>query len=204
MQTLHTILHAVEAILWRISRLSNRFACLDHCIHLHHQAIDIPIALTFFSLRCQEQPENPISVKPIAPWEGSRKQSGRKQLLRRDRKHHDSQRCDRILRMLLRPDIGQFSPHFGAISSRNCTEKLHKGKKSTGENLKDPMETAPQNCRFLSLVVVECVLILRKDEWKEIHKNKENQIRIGARGSQATLACGRMENCDQNCRRWMQ
>ena len=31
--------------------------------------------------------------------------------------------------------------------------------KSTGENSKNPAETAPRNCRFLSLVVVECVLM---------------------------------------------
>ena len=41
--------------------------------------------------------------------------------------------------------------------------KLHrkpgeKGKKSTGENWKNPVEKLPRNCGFLSLVVVERVL----------------------------------------------
>ena len=34
----------------------------------------------------------------------------------RDRKNHGNHRRDRILPAFLRPDIGQFSPHFGAIS----------------------------------------------------------------------------------------
>ena len=34
----------------------------------------------------------------------------------RDRKDHDSHRRDRILRIFLRAEIGQFSPHLGAIS----------------------------------------------------------------------------------------
>ena len=51
----------------------------------------------------------------------------------RDRKYHDSHRRDRILRFFLHPEIGQFSPHFGAISFLNYTENLEKRKKSTGE-----------------------------------------------------------------------
>ena len=39
-------------------------------------------------------------------------------------KNHDSHRCDRILRSFLRPEIGQFSPHFRAISLPNYTVKL--------------------------------------------------------------------------------
>ena len=34
----------------------------------------------------------------------------------RTEKIHDGQRCDRILRLFLRPENGQFSPHFEAIS----------------------------------------------------------------------------------------
>ena len=62
---------------------------------------------------------------------------------------------------LLRPGIGQFSPHFGAISLLNKTENLEKKeKKSTGENSENPVEKLPRNCRFLSLVVVKCVLTI--------------------------------------------
>ena len=56
-------------------------------------------------------------------------------------------------------EIGPFSPHFGAISLLNYTvnlekrENIHwrKGKKSSGD--------AAPKCRFLSLVVVERLLI---------------------------------------------
>ena len=66
-----------------------------------------------------------------------------------------------MLRFVLRPEIGQFSPHFGAISVLNYTENPEKHeKKSTGDNSKNPVETAPRNCRFLSLVVVEQVLTI--------------------------------------------
>ena len=41
-------------------------------------------------------------------------------------KNHDSQRRDRILRFFLLPEIGQFSPHFGAISLLNYTVNLEK------------------------------------------------------------------------------
>ena len=58
-----------------------------------------------------------------------------------DRKTHDSQRRDRILRSVLRLQIGQLSPHFGAIALLNYTENLEKRetihwrkvKKSSGE-----------------------------------------------------------------------
>ena len=40
---------------------------------------------------------------------------------------------DKILRFFPRPEIGQFSPHIGAISLLNYTENLEE-KKSTGEN----------------------------------------------------------------------
>ena len=78
------------------------------------------------------------------------------------KKDHDSHRRDRILRFLLRPEIGRFSPHFGAISLLNCTMNLEKSEKNQLENFqKNPVETAPRNCRFLSLVVVERVLSIR-------------------------------------------
>ena len=62
----------------------------------------------------------------------------------------------------IRPEIEQFSPHFGPMSLLNCTENLEKQEKhlSTGENSRtNPVETAPRNCRFLSLIVVQRVLI---------------------------------------------
>ena len=40
--------------------------------------------------------------------------------------NHDSQRRDRILHFSLRPEIGQFSPHFGVISLLNYTENMEK------------------------------------------------------------------------------
>ena len=45
-------------------------------------------------------------------------------------KNHDSQRRDRILRFLLRLDIGQFSPHLGRFSY----EITQKREKATGEH----------------------------------------------------------------------
>ena len=76
-------------------------------------------------------------------------------------KTHHGQRRDRILRFFLCPEIGQFSPHSGAISLLNYTETPgERGKTSTGENSKtNPVETAPRDCRFLSLVMVERALI---------------------------------------------
>ena len=47
-----------------------------------------------------------------------------------DRKNHDSHRRDRILRFFLRPDIGQFSPHVGAISLLKYTVNLEKREKT--------------------------------------------------------------------------
>ena len=60
--------------------------------------------------------------------------------------------------VFLRPEIGQFSPH----PSGHFLTKLHrkpgeKGKKPLEKIQKNPEETAPRNCRFLSLVVVERV-----------------------------------------------
>ena len=59
-------------------------------------------------------------------------------------------------------EIGQLYPHFGATSSLNYPENqitLEKMEKNPLENIcKNPMETAPRNCRFLSLVVVKRVL----------------------------------------------
>ena len=53
----------------------------------------------------------------------------------RDRKNHDSQRRDRILRIFLCSGIGQFSPHVGAISLLNCTENLEKQDKNPLEKI---------------------------------------------------------------------
>ena len=58
---------------------------------------------------------------------------------------HDSQRRDRIIRIFLR------SSAFWGKFLLNYIEK-------TGETGKNPVETAPRNCRFLSLAVVEYVL----------------------------------------------
>ena len=49
--------------------------------------------------------------------------------------NHDSQRRDRILRPFLRPEIGQFSPHFGMISLPNYTENLEKNEKHPLEKI---------------------------------------------------------------------
>ena len=51
---------------------------------------------------------------------------------------HDRQRDDRILRILLRAEIGTFSPYFRAISLLNCTEDLEKEDQITGEISKNP------------------------------------------------------------------
>ena len=42
---------------------------------------------------------------------------------------------------------------------KKCREPGAQGMKSTGESSNNPMETALRNCRFLSPVVVETVLI---------------------------------------------
>ena len=44
----------------------------------------------------------------------------------RERKTHDSQRCDKILRLFRRAEIGQFSAHCGASSLLNYTDNLEK------------------------------------------------------------------------------
>ena len=65
----------------------------------------------------------------------------------RDRpKNHDSQRRDRILRYFLRPEIGQVSPHFWALSLPNCTESPgDRGQKSTGRrSQKSNGENSPE------------------------------------------------------------
>ena len=74
--------------------------------------------------------------------------------------NHDSQRRDRILRNFLRPEIGQFSPHFGAMSLLKYTVNLEKRGKIHWRKFKkeNPVQTAPRNCRPLSLVVAERVL----------------------------------------------
>ena len=81
-------------------------------------------------------------------------------LLSRDRKNMTAR--DGILLIFLCLGIGQLSPQFGVdLLSKLHTKTLEKTKKSTGENSKNPTETAPRNCRFLSLVVVERVQIFR-------------------------------------------
>ena len=85
----------------------------------------------------------------------------------RDRKNHDSRRRDKILRLFLCPEIGQFSPHFGAISLLTYTVNLEKKDKMHRRKFKNPVETAPRNCRYLSLVVVESVLTLPKPSFAE-------------------------------------
>ena len=61
-----------------------------------------------------------------------------------DRKSHDTHRRDRILCFFLRPEIGQISPHLGAISLQNYTENLEKEEKSLEK--KNPLsgEGAPK------------------------------------------------------------
>ena len=64
-----------------------------------------------------------------------------------------------ILSFFLRLDIRQFSPHLGVISLLNYIANLEKQEKNRWRKFKkNPVETAPRNCRFLSLVVVERVL----------------------------------------------
>ena len=59
-------------------------------------------------------------------------------------KNHDSQRHDRILRCFIHPEIGQFSPHLGAISLLNCTYNLEKREKNPLEKFQiNPVEAAP-------------------------------------------------------------
>ena len=61
------------------------------------------------------------------------------------KKKRDSHRRDRILRFFLRPEIVQFSPHFGAMSILNYTVNQEKrGKKSIGEFKKIQWRRAPQ------------------------------------------------------------
>ena len=61
-------------------------------------------------------------------------------------------------RFFFRPEIGQFSPYFAAISLLNYRVNMEKREKSHWWFSNYPVETATRNCRFLSLVVVECVL----------------------------------------------
>ena len=79
-------------------------------------------------------------------------------------KSHDSQRRDRNLRFFLRPEIGRFSPHFGAISLLIYTENLEKkGKKIHWRKFKEiQWRRCPEIADFLSLVVVERVLMFNE------------------------------------------
>ena len=68
---------------------------------------------------------------------------------------NDGRRHDRILGFFLSPEIGQFSPGWGDFLTK-LNSKPGEKKKSTGENIKK--ETALQNGKFLSSVMVERVL----------------------------------------------
>ena len=111
------------------------------------------------ALQCYCDVDSRQSSSNQDPIRGPKNQTKIPKDQNRDPRNHDSQRLDKILRMFLGPEIGQFSAHFGALSIPHCTENLEK---STGENLKNPVETASQNCGFLSLVVVERVLTKRR------------------------------------------
>ena len=71
-----------------------------------------------------------------------------------DRKNHDSHRRDRMTRFSPL-DVLLLSPDFRGLVLLIAHKYWRKSKKSSGE---PPVETAPRNCRFLSLVVVELVL----------------------------------------------
>ena len=66
-------------------------------------------------------------------------------------RNHDSHRRDGIWRDFLHWIFRYFLQIFRGLVLLNYTENLEKSKKSSGE---PPVETAPRNCRFLSLVVV--------------------------------------------------
>ena len=51
---------------------------------------------------------------------------------------------DKILRLFLRPEMGQVSPHLGEVSILNDTENFENNKRKTLEKIQ---ETAPRNCR---------------------------------------------------------
>ena len=72
------------------------------------------------------------SACTLVPLFGTLEFFGKLEEFNRDRKKHDSQRRDRIL-FFLHAEIGQFSPHFGAISLLNYTVNLEKRGKSTGD-----------------------------------------------------------------------
>ena len=111
-----------------------------------------------FWIWCRRPCAQGVGVDPCMLNKKFRNKLQKKNSENLDRKNYDSHRHDRILRIFLRPEIGPFSPHHGAIPLLNYTKNLEKKEKSTGENSKNPVETAPRNCRFLSLVVVERAL----------------------------------------------
>ena len=66
---------------------------------------------------------------------------------------------DKILRIFFRPEIGPFSPHFGAISLVHYTKNPgERGKIHWREFKKSSGDGAPKLQMYLSLVVVERVL----------------------------------------------
>ena len=103
-----------------------------------------PGALTGFSCRAPENNSKVIFFLPViilnqrvqlggsTSYQGSGSPPCRDEKWKtrdRDQTNHDSQRHDRFLRFFLRLEIGQFSPHFGAMSLLNYTGNLEKREK---------------------------------------------------------------------------
>ena len=79
--------------------------------------------------------------------------------INRDQKNHDSQRRDWIVRLFLRLAIREFSHILGRFPFFLAQKKTwRKEKNFHWRKKKNPVEMAPRQCRFLSLVVVERVL----------------------------------------------
>ena len=66
------------------------------------------------------------------------------------------------------PGNRQFSPRLGVISLLNYLEAWRRRKNNRRILKKNPVETLPRNCGFLSLIVVERVLILSPPDFPEI------------------------------------
>ena len=68
-------------------------------------------------------------------------------------KNHDSQRPDRILLFFLHAEVGQLSPHFGAISLLNYTVNLEKRGENPLENIqkKNSRQKFPEIADFCPL-----------------------------------------------------
>ena len=96
------------------------------------------------------------------------------------KKNHDSQRRDRILPFFLHLEIWQFSPHLGRFPSKLHSKRGEKGNNPLEKIQK--METAPRNCRFLSLVVAEHVLWLASTSRKSHQNQVEQRTNLCRRG----------------------